>query len=274
VLRPWITGPLELVTPAAGQVVSLAEARAQLLWDSDDATQDQRITAAILVATRMCEQEISGHRQFLTATYNLPLIVWPWTSILKLPRPPLRSVNAVTYYDTNGTLQTLAATYYLTQMPWRMPGQLERAPQQVFPPYQFDRRFPAAVNFSAGYASPTTVSGSTLTVLAETYTAGQILQVSCSTDGVLPAPLLSDTNYFVVSPSGNSFQLALTSGGAAITLTTTGSGLLFTGRVPEEIRQAILMAVVDLIHNRGDVSIGTLQRMQDLLNLSGYGSYA
>jgi len=45
-----------------------------------------------------------------------------------------------------------------------------------------------------------------------------------STDD-LPAPLVADTTYYIKSPSGTTFQLSATAGGAAINITTTGTGV-------------------------------------------------
>jgi len=45
--------------------------------------------------------------------------------------------------------------------------------------------------------------------------------------GALPAGLTAGTVYYVVSASGTTFKLSLTSGGASITLTADGEGLLF-----------------------------------------------
>jgi hypothetical protein len=49
-------------------------------------------------------------------------------------------------------------------------------------------------------------------------------QVRLQTNGTLPAPFAINTTYFVVSSAPNSFSLAATSGGAAITYTTNGAG--------------------------------------------------
>lgn len=45
-------------------------------------------------------------------------------------------------------------------------------------------------------------------------------------DGVIPTGVSEFTNYFVVSVSGLTYQLALTSGGAAIVISTDGSGMV------------------------------------------------
>jgi hypothetical protein len=43
---------------------------------------------------------------------------------------------------------------------------------------------------------------------------------------VLPGGLTAGTVYYIVSASGDSFQLSATSGGSAITLTSDGSGIV------------------------------------------------
>lgn len=61
---------------------------------------------------------------------------------------------------------------------------------------------------------------------ANSYAANTVARMTST--GTLPAPLLVDTDYYVVNPTGSNFQLSLTSGGAAIDLTTQGTGLLHT----------------------------------------------
>jgi hypothetical protein len=49
--------------------------------------------------------------------------------------------------------------------------------------------------------------------------------ITFTTTGVLPAPLVVGTTYYVINESTNAFNLSLTQGGAAITTTTAGSGV-------------------------------------------------
>jgi hypothetical protein len=51
--------------------------------------------------------------------------------------------------------------------------------------------------------------------------------VSPPNNSVPPAPLVANTEYFVINPSGQTFQLSATSGGAAINITDTGTGRQF-----------------------------------------------
>ncbi len=47
-----------------------------------------------------------------------------------------------------------------------------------------------------------------------------------SSTGTLPAPLIANTRYFIVSPTANDFKLSATAFGAAINLTTAGTGTI------------------------------------------------
>lgn len=49
-------------------------------------------------------------------------------------------------------------------------------------------------------------------------------QVYVTTEDTAPSPLVPGTTYFVINSTGQSFKLSLTSGGAAINITTSGTG--------------------------------------------------
>lgn len=49
--------------------------------------------------------------------------------------------------------------------------------------------------------------------------------VTFTSTGTLPAPLVSGTDYYVINPDSTSFQVSATLGGAAIDLTTQGTGV-------------------------------------------------
>jgi hypothetical protein len=63
----------------------------------------------------------------------------------------------------------------------------------------------------------------TLKVAGHGYVANQTVVVWPGNQ-TLPAPLAEGTIYYVVNPTANNFQLATTSGGAAINLTAVGNG--------------------------------------------------
>lgn len=145
-----LLGNLSLATPPIGLAVTLADAK--LHCRVDHADEDGVITDLIYDAADWVEKNVDGHRQLLTATFDVDAKGW-WCQTLCLPRPPLRSVAWVKYYATDGTLTTLATSYYAVRTPWRQPGAIDRAPNQMFPPVQCDKPFPVTVRFSAGYGA-------------------------------------------------------------------------------------------------------------------------
>jgi len=166
---PTLLGPLILVTPPAGLVTTLPRAKAHLKVEVAD--DDDLINEQLAAATTFCEQEIDGHRQFLPATFDVPVRCW-WET-LKLPRPPLASVGSVKYWDSGGAQQTLDAATYQVWLPWRQPGWIERAPGKSWPALQADRPWPITIRFTAGYANadavPRTVKQAILMVLGHWY---------------------------------------------------------------------------------------------------------
>lgn len=152
--HPQLKGPLELVTAPTDWPVTVTEAKEQTRIDIN--AEDGYVKALIQRATEYCQNEINGTRQFLTATFDLPLADW-WCGNLTLPRPPLQSVSSITYYDGAGDSQTLSASYYEVRKPWKQPGYIHRAPNQYWPALQCDRPYPIMIRFVAGFASSTSI---------------------------------------------------------------------------------------------------------------------
>lgn len=142
--------PLELVTAPTAYPVSVDEVKAQVRQDED--RDDGYIERLIQAATSFCEQEVSGHRQFITATYDVRVDGW-WDDPICLPRPPLSSVTSVKYRDIDNVEQTLSASVYLVRTKWRQPGTIELAPDQEWPDVSDDYREPIVIRFVAGYGA-------------------------------------------------------------------------------------------------------------------------
>lgn len=62
------------------------------------------------------------------------------------------------------------------------------------------------------------------TNVAHGLSANDPVEVFAEAGATLPSPLAEDTTYYVRNPSGANLELSATVGGAAINLTTTGSG--------------------------------------------------
>jgi hypothetical protein len=94
-----------------------------------------------------------------------------------------------------------------------------------------------------------------------------------TTTGTLPAPLLADTDYWLVGVTANTWQFAATKGGAAIDLTTAGTGTLTLNPVPDYINEEAAGSsgpgnLSGRLFTRIDASnaIGSLDELQKLLN--------
>lgn len=99
--------------------VSLAEAKLHLRVDHD--AEDSLIERIIRAATERAE-EIQG-RAYVTQTFRLGLPRFPRGRVIYLPRPPLQSVEQITYLDPAGEEQTLSPDVYRVD-PAAVPGRV------------------------------------------------------------------------------------------------------------------------------------------------------
>jgi uncharacterized phiE125 gp8 family phage protein len=115
--------PLQLITPAAEEPVSLAEAKLHLRVESAD---DDALIGALISAARQAAETLTG-RQFVTARWKLVLDSFPGPSLMGvpaglpfslpahailLPKCPVQSVFAIRYLDMSGTTQTMPRADY------------------------------------------------------------------------------------------------------------------------------------------------------------------
>jgi uncharacterized phiE125 gp8 family phage protein len=73
-------------------------------------TEDTLFTSLIKSARLWVEGHLN--RKLITQTWYLYLDAFPDKDYIRIPLPPLQSVTAITYYDTDGVAHTLAATEY------------------------------------------------------------------------------------------------------------------------------------------------------------------
>lgn len=91
----------------------------------------------------------------------------------------------------------------------------------------------------------------TLTSTGHGYSNGQLVFVT-NENGALPAGLSAATDYYIIGVTANTFQLSLTSGGAAVNITDKGSG---THKVALNKRRAVTSDGVILRFAAGELSI-------------------
>lgn len=141
---------LELITAAATDPVTLAEAKIRLRID--DSADDAGVTRLIKAATSHAESIC--RRAFVTQKWTLILDAFPCGSI-SLPLPPLVSVEEVNYINEAGIETVLASTEYLVDKAGIV-GMVHRAFNKQWPTTRV-QPMAVKVKFTAGYGAAAAV---------------------------------------------------------------------------------------------------------------------
>lgn len=251
--------------------ISSHEVRAQLRATSDE--ESSLIESYILAA----QQEIETHceRALSVAKYELILPRFPSNSVttskmlpfecdrfrnvpgavISLEMPPVQKIASIQYYDGDNVSQTLT-DYDLCNR--TEPAELRPDIDDEVWPTTYSRWDAVTITFWAGHVIPITFTdvGDTFTsVTGYPFAANDTLVLSKSGNSnelvgdvaVLPTNASANTTYYAVNVSGNTFKIASSSGGSAITLgAPTASGeaidLLFAGSL-DPMYRLILMNI-------------------------------
>jgi hypothetical protein len=165
-------------------------------------------------------------------------------------------VVSIQYLDMQGVIQTVDPTTYVVDYSTE-PVRITPVFGQVWP-IPMPQIASVWVIFDAGYAAPITASGSNIAVNGWSPLAvGDAVRLSNS-GGALPSPLQPMTDYYVQSVvSAGVYTLAASAGGAAITLTDTGTGTSYLGVVPDGITAWLKIRLATIYENREEVAIMT-----------------
>ena len=236
----------------AGEPVSRTEAKLHMRVDS---TAEDSLTD-ILISTARQWCEAFTRRQLVTADYVMLLDYLP--SRLVLPRAPLQSVTSITYVDAAGDTQTAAATLY-DVLTHREPGEIALGYGDSWPSTRGHTN-DVTITWKAGYSSLFTAVAGTdvLTVSGRALVDADIVRV-WNSGGALPTGLAVATDYHIRDAAGQTCKLAATAGGAAIDLTTAGTGTHYMGEMPEPIRAAMRLLIGHLYEHRESVTEGRLE---------------
>lgn len=254
--------PYILTSSPTAEPVSLTEAKLHLRVDIND---DDALISSMISAARM-HAEMVTQRQLVAAGWKLVMDAFPGPSLIGVPfgvplslpghavllnKSTVLDVSSIKYTDMAGIQQTMPATDYIAE--------LSTEPARITPvfgkiwPIPLPQIGAVEVNFVSGYATPITADATANTITVsrwKTLAVGDVVRFS-NTGGALPAPLATLTDYYIQSVvSPGVYTLSLTSGGAAIDLTTAGTGTSFLGEIPEGIRQWIKIRVNTMYENR------------------------
>jgi uncharacterized phiE125 gp8 family phage protein len=175
---------LDLVTPPAAEPVSLAQAKLHLrIGDYSD--EDALISTWITAARERVEAEVS--RALVTQSYDMFLDSFPYgggymlrevrqqgwithanpfprSLAIKVPRPPLVSVDTIEYTDQGGQLVTLDPSQYRVRTSRSRPGTIEPAYGVAWPIPQ-PVCSAVRIRFTAGYGNAAAVPASAVAAM-------------------------------------------------------------------------------------------------------------
>lgn len=161
--------PASLVTEPAEEPISLEEAKLHLRIDHDD--EDVLINGFITAARRHVELVVLN-RALVTQTWNLYLNAFPSGNEIKLPYPPLQSVEGVYYTPEDGQEQQFAAGNYLVDTVSE-PGRIVLKRDALWPADELEVVNGVRVQFVAGYGAaddvPRDIRNATLMLIGDLY---------------------------------------------------------------------------------------------------------
>lgn len=142
---------LEVAGPEK-EPVTLDEVKAHLHLDGD--AEDGWLKGAI-AAARQYAEGFQG-RTYTTRMLRLSLERWPRCGAIYLPRPPLQSVESVTYTLEDGIEQTLDPSLYIVDTTSE-PGAIHLHPGASWPSEPLRPGLPVTIEYTAGYGEPEAV---------------------------------------------------------------------------------------------------------------------
>jgi uncharacterized phiE125 gp8 family phage protein len=266
--------PLTLLAAPGAPAMDVAEARMHVRQDGT--FDDSILRGLVSAATSFAVTETQ--RALVAARYQLVLDSFPGNRMgvpfgrpyglpghaILIERSPLVQVLAVEYLDMSGVWQTMPDTDYVVVKDGPIP-RITPVFGKIWP-IPMPQIGSVRVTFVAGYAAGASANVSNNTVTLRNWAPlaiGDVLRVSNS-GGTLPAPLQPDTDYYVQAIAApGSYTLAESPGGAALDITTAGSGTHYAGTqvsaepagvIPEGIKAWMMCRLDSLYRHRGEVT--------------------
>lgn len=158
--------PMQLITPPAGEPVSLAEAKLHLRVDFDD---DDSLIQVLISAARQAAETLTN-RQLVTARWRMVLDSFPGPSLMGvpagqtftlpghavlLPKSPVASVVEICYLDMAGVWQVMPAANYTVDCACE-PARITPVFGQIWP-IALPQIGAVSVIFDAGYGDASAV---------------------------------------------------------------------------------------------------------------------
>ena len=171
---------LKLLTPPTTNIVTLAEAKAQLRIEDTFTSDDAYIGALVTAATNYVEKFCN--RRVITQVWKAYYDSFEAVEKTYIPYGQLQSVVAVTYLDEDGDTNTVSTSDYIVGGLGTDEGHIEFDDDYSRPTdlYQVE---PVRVEFRVGYYNAKAWVGSTSKALGDQVLANYGLVAQCTTAG-------------------------------------------------------------------------------------------
>lgn len=136
------------VTEPSKEPISLPKTKTHLQYQVDTQDVDSHLNLLIRATRRWAEQQYTG-RAFIDQTLLLTLDDLPGDTI-KVPRPPLSSVNSVKLLDEDGTTTIVSSSKYRVNTD-NEPGKIVLKDDESWPSFSAQSTQGVEVEFDAGY---------------------------------------------------------------------------------------------------------------------------
>lgn len=123
-------------------------------WLRVTSSTDDTLIASLIKAARVYAENFTG-RALFTQTIKEYFDGWPYGGCIELGFGPVQSITSVKYYDTDGTLQTVSSSNYITDL-ISMPGRIVNHPDYTWPALQ-TRTNPVEIIYVAGYTATASI---------------------------------------------------------------------------------------------------------------------
>lgn len=232
--------------------ISTTAAKAHLRVDG---SHDDTLIGSLISAARSHVEEITN-RPTITSKYAQTMRSFSGGRSIDVVYGPIRSVESVTYLDTAGVRQTYASSGYGVDTNV-MPPRVTLAYDQTWPVARMDTGS-VKVTYFAGDATRAVFNDADdeITATGHGIADNQIIQFSDSGSN-LPTEIVAGESYYVINTSGDTFQIAATEGGDAITFTGSPTCGAFVGAVNPDILHAMLMLIGHWYEHPDAVIVGT-----------------
>lgn len=240
--------------------ITLAEAKSHL--NITDGNSDGLTKDFITVAREYVENIKSI--ALTTRTKELFLDRFPGGDIL-IYDSPVQSIFSITYVDSDGDTQTVAAADYSLDK-FSDPVRIENLTGW---PGSKSQNNAVTVKYVSGYNHRfTATAADVITDTAHGFDNGHKVQVKSST--TLPGGLSVDTDYYIISSTTDTYELSVESGGTKVDITDTGTGVHEIDLVPFTYKETVGMATAELYRNREDPKLNGVNSILETLKVDAF----